>query len=280
MRLFVCVATRDGNVRQYFGEKGRAIPKDALNRGHFSRQRPTVHINSYSPRGAASEEDFEAFIVQRSNDADACILLVDHDLLFLTRRIPNAVFVVGFNSAEISGNHKGYFDKLLSRSLAALGQILMRFSSANDIELMSLPIRNFHGDELRQLSEIIGNACVYGDLSGEIDKQLKSLRRRVRPRKKSAYKTKYVVDDKYLFFSYGKERHARPETGHPHPKSCELNAYFRFGARIDDKRHYNVSATEKDRTSIEGVFRGCHDDEHPISTRTHLNMFANDYFTK
>jgi hypothetical protein len=43
-------------------------------------------------------------------------------------------------------------------------------------------------------------------------------------------------------------------------------------------RHYNVSETEGDRTTIEGEFLDCHNNAHSVSGRTHLNMFSNDYF--
>ena len=53
---------------------------------------------------------------------------------------------------------------------------------------------------------------------------------------------------------------------------------MRFGRVLDADRHYNVSETEGDRTTIAGDFPDCHDSIHTVPSTTHLNMFANDYF--
>jgi hypothetical protein len=88
----------------------------------------------------------------------------------------------------------------------------------------------------------------------------------------------YTIDDQFRFFVYGKETHARFGTGEPHKPYCELAGHFRFGQRIDALRHYNVSETEGDRTTIGGNFLDCHNTSHDVSRRTHLNIFSNDYF--
>ena len=51
-----------------------------------------------------------------------------------------------------------------------------------------------------------------------------------------------------------------------------------FGCRIDDKRHYNVSEGDGDKTRISGEFMDCHDDKHVVTGVTHINMFSNDFF--
>ena len=87
------------------------------------------------------------------------------------------------------------------------------------------------------------------------------------------------MDDRQRFFKYGHERHSRLATGENHQPYCELTGNLRFGWKIDSERHYNVSETEKDETSIEGTFADCHSSSHDVKDRpTHLNMFSNDFF--
>ncbi len=87
-----------------------------------------------------------------------------------------------------------------------------------------------------------------------------------------------MVDDRARFFKFGPEQHARFATGDPHRPFCAFNADFRFGNRIDSTRHYNVSESKGDRTTIEGEFDDCHDARVTVPRTTHLNMFSNDYF--
>lgn len=279
MKIFVCGISENEDVRRHFGNKGNIIPSDSLKKGYFGRFKPEIHASAYNPNSSATKENFEKFFLERVKDADACIVTIDQPNSFFVEDISNACQTAKFDSTTVKGSTKNFFDKLISKHIKILGQTMARFENTKNAELLSLPLRNFQAKELERLRRIFSDLSSIEDFSRSIDEVMKPLRKRVRPRKQSSYKTTYVVDDQGNFFAFGKEKHARPETGLPHSKACAINAIFRFGARIDDQRHYNVSATEQDRTRIAGEFLNCHGKPERVPETTHINMFSNDYFT-
>lgn len=60
---------------------------------------------------------------------------------------------------------------------------------------------------------------------------------------------------------------------------CAIASLFRFGARIDDRRHYNVSQGEGNNTFIRGEYHNCHGETKVYNREPgHLNMFSNDHY--
>lgn len=189
-----------------------------------------------------------------------------------------ACFTVIFDPPAHGHNHQNFFHGLTATVLRSLGQIAAKFEKGRDAELLTLPLRNFHADELRNIAQMISSNVLAGGLSDSVETRLAALRKRVRPRRQSSHKALYAVDDRNRFFVYGHEHHSRPETGGAHTSHCILSATFRFGRKIDSSRHYNVSETEGDHASIAGEFTNCHDVCHAEQRNTHLNMFANDMY--
>jgi hypothetical protein len=205
-------------------------------------------------------------------------VLVDHASVHLLTDVRNSLLVVVLREPGHNPNYQNYFHPQIAQAIRALSQMLSRFKTFDNFKLMALPLRNFCGgdlDELARLHREEWSNASFGDL---IEAQLVSLRKRVRPRRRSEYKNVYAVDDNKRFFSYGFEKHARQSTGGNHRPSCELSANFRFGRKIESEKHYNVSETEGDDTTIEGTFRNCHGEAHPEKRETHLNMFASDFY--
>jgi hypothetical protein len=172
-----------------------------------------------------------------------------------------------------------FFHRIIGKLLRVFGSLVSKFKNGDDRQLLSLPLRNFHAPELAEIARLCRDKCFDPNFNNDLDRQLSVLRMRRRPRRRSSFNIMYTVDDRSRFFVYGKETHARLGTGEPHKPYCELAGSFRFGQRIDALRHYNVSETEGDRTTIEGGFLDCHNTSHSVKGRTHLNMFSNDYFS-
>jgi hypothetical protein len=216
--------------------------------------------------------------LDRLDDAEACVVLIDEEWISIGRNIRDAAFIVTFDRQLAQDNPRNFFYRLIAKILRAFGQVLAKFENSDDAKLLTLPLRNFQAEELQEVARLCRNNYDTPTFSSDIDAQLAKLRKRVRPRKKSQYKRQYAVDDRHRFFDYGQERHAFFATGGNHRCSCEVSGKLRFGRRIDERRHYNVSQTEGDETVISGNFPDCHDHVHYVAKRTHLNMFANDYF--
>ena len=279
MKIFIGLVTPDSNLRQHFRSGVNAvIPKAAMSRGEFRDRRPSVILGIFSPEDKPSSDDFERFLLSRAKDSDACLLLVDEDWAFVTTNVRGAMLSLVFNRSTVGASAMNFFHKETSKLLRAIRVINANFSDSDDAQLLSLPVRNFHAIELKEIARICREECSESDFQNRLDRQLSKMRDRRRPRRRSDFKKKYIVDDRARFFEYGKEKHAQFETGAPHRPFCALNGYFRFGRSIDRTRHYNVSETEGDRTSIKGEFDDCHDTRKSVHATTHLNMFSNDFF--
>jgi len=97
------------------------------------------------------------------------------------------------------------------------------------------------------------------------------------PKVRSKYPHRYFKDDSGHHFRYGFEEHSRFETGGDHGIVCHLNGLFRFGRRLEEQRHFNVTDGTSDDDRITAVFENCHSQSVNIADRTHVNMFSNDF---
>ncbi len=280
MKMFIGLVTPDEVLRTHFGRgKEGVIPTDALDRGFFLNRGLTVDFGAYSPEMAPSTDDLEKMLLGRTKDAAICLLLIDRRWAYLAQNIRDACFSALFDLNNFDGNCRNFFHKTMSRFLRSFSTLAQIFENGDDKQLIALPLRNFDAPELLEIARLCRDENQTGVFTNEIQKQLMRLRMRRRPRRQATYKTVYAVDNVPRFFVFGKETHSRFGTGSPHKPHCEMNGYFRFGRRIDSDRHYNVSETEKDETSVNGNFTDCHDTLLRVEAgKTHLNMFSNDYF--
>jgi len=279
MRLFLCLVTPDEALRRFFGRgKDAVLPSDALKRGACARLAPQPTTVAWVPKGAPSLADMERFLLHRTRGAQTCVLLVDRTWEHLVAEIRDATFIMPFDPPGADVNPQNFFHRLLARTLRNFVQVFTKFQKGDEAKLLALPLHNFRSDELREIARLCREEPESGTLSEDIEKHLVVLRKSVRPRRRSSFNTTYAVDDAKRFFAYGHERHAQFDTGAPHRPSCEVAGLFRFGVRLDERRHYNVSKSEGDRTHISGDFPDCHGTVHRVADRSHLNMFSNDFF--
>lgn len=280
MKIFLGLLTPDRGLRRHFGSgQDKVVAREALARRGFNGQIPSLSLAAYSPDGQPSADTCERFLLGQSKATQACLLLIDQEWEFLARDIRAAILGLVFDRSSVGKSTANFFHKTTSRLLRAYRAVEGTFVNAEDAQALALPRRNFDAPELREIVRLCREACHEEGFHNLLQEQLKLLRRRHRPRQRSSFKTKYWVDDRRRFFEFGPEHHARFATGEPHRPSCVLNGYFRFGNRIDSTRHYNVSETEGDITTIEGEFDDCHDATRFVKADTHINMFSNDYFS-
>ena len=279
MKLFVCLVSPNEKLRRHFGRaKDGVIPADVLKRGPFADRHPLLTVVAWTPEAPFSSNDLERFLLRGARDHQACILVVDRAWEIYARDVRTAAFVISFDAEGVDENPQNFFHGIFARGLRNFAQLFAKFSLGDDSKLLALPLRNFHAVQLTEIARLCRENTLFNTLSDDVERQLAGLRKRVRPRRKSSYKTKYAVDDASRFFAYGPERHSQFATGNPHHTYCEIAGLFRFGVRLDERRHYNVSETEGDRTHIKGDFSDCHSIVHTVTDKTHLNMFTNDFF--
>ncbi|WP_313326049.1 hypothetical protein [Pseudomonas qingdaonensis] len=155
----------------------------------------------------------------------------------------------------------------------------------SDLRVWRLPVQNFesqlyHGFVGRMTRGLDVNQA--GEALNVIQADLQGMRRTImRPRSRSNNPQKYCVDDRNKFFDLGHEVHAQIDTRMPHTPLCVALNSFRFGIKISEEHHYNVSLGEGDRTWVMGAFSDCHGGQRIVREgegKTHLNMFSNDFF--
>lgn len=274
MKILLCLVSPDRDTVTFFGsEKERIIPRDALHRGVYAQ---CSIVTAAWVMERDSERRFGDFLIDKASAAEACLLLVDSRSGDLVKNCENAALIFHFDHSDIRSSKLNFFHKLISSALRAFAQLLHRKDRA---PLWMLPLRNFSGNDLQELARVCREEVFNATFPNELDANLSGLNSRVRPRRKSSYKTRYVVDDRRRFFVYGHEHHSKLGTAPPHTSYCVLAGRFRFGIRVDDSRHFNVSEGEGDTTTISGTFLNCHDEELDVpGSDTHLNMFCNDFF--
>jgi hypothetical protein len=278
MKIFIGLVTPDEALRRSYGAgKERVVPTDSISRGYYGTRQPSIALGTYAPECAPSADDLEKLLLSKTRTNDTCLLLIDGEWEHFAVNVRNASFSVVFNRNAIS-NLQNFFQQMIAKLLRAFSSVASKLDNCDDTQLLALPLRNFHAGELAEIARLCREDGLAPTFSNDLQQQLRILNKRRRPRRRTTFNTKYIVDDKIRFFEYGHELHSRVATGAPHRPYCELTGQFRFGKRINALRHYNVSETEGDDTTIQGEFLDCHNDCHVVKARTHINMFSNDYF--
>lgn len=277
MSLLLLIFSSDKSLREFSAKrKSSLFPESSVSNSIFSNL--NISVNSFDTGRLQSKEKMESIVLDRSKQSTHIIVMIDHDQIHWASNITTSTMVIGIDTTFANGNYQNYFYQKLSKAIKTFNFLNTMFSKLSDSVLLSLPLRNFSGNDLQSLKSQFESQDSISDIQSSFDRDMKTLRRRVRPRKKSRHPDKYAVDDNKRFFVFGKEEHSLPDTGGEHTPYCELNSNFRFGFGINNKRHYNVSEGEQDRTTISGNFYNCHDVVKHVNSGTHLNMFSNDFF--
>ena len=265
-----------------FGTIKNQLYSGPLASGYFKNRgiKPEPIIYTYNPRKIKT--NFELFIMDKINGKDAFLLLVDREQAELVSRLRDSAFCHIFDCDFSCGkNTKNFLHQITGLIIRKFGMVLQKMEDATSVNLINLPLKNFAGNELVELSLLCRDGCNIQDFSDQIDCKINLLKKRRHPIPrpgKSKEKSIKIEDDNGYYFEYGHEKHARFETGSPHLISCYISGNYRFGKKIDELKHYNV--TRKDSDKVSGDFLDCHGGNCMINTSenvTHINMFSNDF---
>lgn len=277
MNVLVCLISSLGNVAEVVArQRERLIPQDL-----FKKKGPDYPVNFkvsvYNPNKESIS--FEKFLLREAKTSEAVILLVEEIHSCLVVPIENAVFAATFDvKDERVSNFKNFFGNYFSQLFRNFFVVKTLMDDAEKLQAMILPLRNFDAPALREMARLSRENSRCANFTLPLEVQLAEIVKLRVPRKKSKSPLKYFVDQKGKHFVYGYENHASIDTGKPHVAACEFNGHFRFGKRIDPRRHYNVSFGDGDTTHISGDFPDCHGVVHTVPKKSHLNMFANDFY--
>ncbi|GHG73583.1 hypothetical protein GCM10010919_26480 [Alishewanella longhuensis] len=250
------------------------VPKSFVQQLGRSGHQVEFQTRVYNPRTA--KRDFLNFLYERDTH-HAIILLVDKGSLHIAENLSNACFIIPLDFSLVQqGNYKNFFSRILAQGIKNFFLYKRLVDDGSYQQALLLPLRNFKCSEISNLTALFRQNILDPNFANQLNSIVETLRARRRPRRKCSHATMYFVDDEEKLFQYGLEQHAQLATGSPHSLLCKLTGYYRFGSKIDVRRHYNLTKESKSHTSISGLFIDCHEQTHSVSGNTHLNMFSND----
>lgn len=229
---------------------------------------------------------FEKFLLQgggydESFDApkvDGVVVLYEDSFKELLHEVRHAVFAAAIPRVGYIENVQNFLIGKFSTLLGNYGRIVEMMEDSTQYQAMSLPIRNFNADELRDLTEVCRGRALEKTFQNEITPKLHRLLKLRGPKRRSSYPHSYFKDENNYYFRYGHEHHSKYETGDEHKLACAVNGLYRFGNSLNQDRHYNVTAGDgDDHELIRSQLLNCHGEVVTVKSRTHINMFSNDF---
>ncbi|WP_298236581.1 hypothetical protein [uncultured Azohydromonas sp.] len=274
MKILVVLATDKRLASELFLGRadqilnGQFLPKELRDKTTFV---PTV----FNPKKEAL--DLANFLLEQSASMDAVALLLDKRLAHAAQNLHSSIFIGHVDFTTHIPSVQNFLSGQAARLLRNLGFLLLELEEAVSFQAAILPIRNFDADELQELARLCHESTGEGDFIARSTGLIRQIVKRRGPRLRSKYPDRYFKDDAGRHFCYGFEEHSRFETGGEHDITCHLNGLFRFGKRLEDQRHFNVTAGDNDGERISVTFQNCHSRQVDITKRTHVNMFSNDF---
>jgi len=218
--------------------------------------------------------------IEYENDDNVAILADDSAFYNLSKL--NTSFLLchidEINSIKEKQFHN-YISKAANKAIKKLNLIKAIVDDGGIGEMARLPTKNFDFEGFREFvreASIRYNSNLSDNDFQKLASDLKMMRK---PKKRSDSKEKYYIDDRGRHFSLGDEDHSLHDTK-DHELICDIKAKYRFGCKINSRKHFNVSAGDKDSSRLSTDFHHCHGDEIiSVKNKSHVNMFSNDFIS-
>ncbi len=281
--ILLLFLTKSEQLNDYINSGKKIWPED-----YVKKRMETAICRSFLCKNNAEGLDFiEGEMRNKINELTGVIVFCDNSIhKEVMPKLGCSVLIseLGDYSNHLDGsvNTKQYLEDQITVVLKVYFWIRASFESGFG-EILRLPIRNFNDSDFKKICRKISKVPLSGNVAEqmeELSKAFSMLKRKVRkPKRRPHTSQKFYVDEKDYFFEYGKETHAQHEIDKVkgHDFVCDISARFRFGIKIDERKHFNVCKGDKVNSSIEGIFEDCHGADITIKKRTHINMFSNDY---
>jgi hypothetical protein len=287
MQVLVVLVTRHSLALRMFAEHGVQILNPTAT-PQATASGLTLIPRSYDPQ-RVKEVSFERFVLQRGEYAetlanvaqpeyDGVVVLYEASSGHLLASVRNAIFAGEVPSMGYMENVRNFLIDKFSTLLRNYAFLRKKMQDATAYQAACLPIRNFNAAELREFLEVCRARSLEKTFQNYALPSLNKLISLRGPKRRSNYPHVFFKDQHERYFKYGHERHSRYETSTPHDLSCDFNGRFRFGSPLDQDRHYNVTVGDSDATKrISCDSSNCHDELVEVRSRTHINMFSNDF---
>ncbi|MDR5762664.1 hypothetical protein [Caballeronia sp. LZ035] len=280
MKVLICLISSQKDINETVRrQREKLVPQD-LFRGRSGPDFP-IHFKLSVFDPSTPSLSFDKYLLSLIKGMEAIILLVERKHVHHVQHVSRAIFAAVFDTPdEKLRNFKNFFGSYFSPLFRNFFALRAMMRDAEKEQALMLPLRNFKAEELAEIIRLVSEESRSTAFAGDLEIRLSRLIKRRCKRARSAYPTKYFIDDKQMHFAYGNEHHALFDAAPPHTAACHVNGIFRFGRKIDKSRHFNVSFGDSDETTISGDFPDCHGGIKTIpatARRSHANMFANDF---
>lgn len=207
------------------------------------------------------------------------LVLLQAELAYSIAKVRTALFVCHLREKNGADTNE-YLMAEISRALSNLYTFKEIMDESKNLQALMLPIRNFSADIIKELPDNFVLNSMENTFRDWVERTVATIRRRRSPKKSKCANpnVKYFKDDNDVHFEFGHENHGQFATAEvTHKKSCEINGLFGFGYRIKETQQFNLT---KSGASISmATIVNCHDFVDAVKNASHVNMFANDYYT-
>ncbi|MBS7538461.1 hypothetical protein [Ancylobacter lacus] len=277
--LILVIVTLDVQLQKEIEQRrAELIPDSFRKNGHTSLKGERPIIKCFKPDDQVLHaESLMSFVNDAISDTTiGIIVILDNKIRIINQNLFSIFFIFQYEATYPIKSPKNFMGEILSRSLKIYRVFSNYFDDLKYKKIFTLPLRNFEAEEIFKIK--LSFVKTNDNLIKNIETQLHKFRSRQSPKRYSDSQDVYIVDDDGKYFRLGHERHAMAETKiPPHNIYCVLANRFRFGRLFDGALHYNVSWGSKN-TAMNGSYKNCHNEDTPCGGRSHLNMFANDFF--
>lgn len=207
------------------------------------------------------------------------LVLLDESLAHLIAEVRSALFVCYMRENK-NKNINEYLMAEITMMLSNLYAFKTIMDESKSLQALMLPIRNFSAEVVNELPDTFVLNSMGNGFREWVEKTVAMIRKRRSPKKSRSDNpnVKFFKDDNDVHFEFGHEDHGQFATnGVKHKKSCEINGLFRFGYKLKATQQFNLS---KNGVLISmAKIMDCHDSVGEVKNASHVNMFANDYYT-
>lgn len=280
MRLVIIVASPDAAIEQGITQyRGALVPEPFRKNGYQLLGGTQVTISYCFATLNGTVQQLAAHVEHFLRpDIVGLIIISDHRLKSIVDTLNHIAFTSYYLANDNIRSFPNFFGVIFNRTLRDYRAFSIKFDDLKFRKLFTLPIRNFRAEELEDLCGICTSSSDAPNFANRLEGALKALRARQQPKRFSDSPEIYLVDQDEKHFRLGHERHARADTAiPPHNNLCILGNNWRFGRKFDNETHYNVSMS-KPTSKMDKDYPDCHGVPRPGKSRTHLNMFTNDFF--
>lgn len=279
MSAVIVIATSDVDLAKFFSTKQNgAIPPEFRAKCIETFGDLVVLVFQHEKKNEAlgRPQTLSEYLIELAHKYDHIACLVDFQNSVWVEDNGFGMFVTFFERKLMGKTVQNYFSAHFKRWLPNFMHISMKFMNASYAERLFLPYEIFRCSDLPALGMELRGITQEGSFRRRVDDYLAGIERRRKPMEKGGWKEREIAyqDDRGYFFKLGKEKHSEAEEGAPHKTACRLEKYLRFGSKIPDKRHFNVSAKKGER--VGGDFITCHSAEKKVEPTSHLNIFPNN----